>query len=127
MKTYDKYKSSGIDWIGDIPEHWERTKVKFIADYINGCAFKPDEWTSESTDGKPIIRIQNLNNPTATFNYFLGEKDERYIVNFGDVLISWSASLGVYVWKNQQAWLNQHIFKVDNIQTDKKYFVKFTS
>ena len=27
MKTYDKYKSSGIDWIGDIPEHWEMRKI----------------------------------------------------------------------------------------------------
>ena len=23
MIKYDKYKSSGIDWLGDIPEHWE--------------------------------------------------------------------------------------------------------
>ena len=29
MKTYDKYKSSGIDWIGDIPEHWELKKLKY--------------------------------------------------------------------------------------------------
>lgn len=27
MKTYDKYKPSGVDWIGDIPEHWEIKKI----------------------------------------------------------------------------------------------------
>jgi type I restriction enzyme, S subunit len=29
-KAYPKYKSSGIDWIGDIPEHWEIKKLKYI-------------------------------------------------------------------------------------------------
>src|SRR5438128_2569650 len=122
-KTYERYKPSGVDWIGDVPEHWERSKVKYIADYVNGCAFKPDEWIEENTDGKPIIRIQNLNKATAEYNYFLGERDIRYLIKSGDILISWSASLGVYVWNGQEAWLNQHIFKADNIKTDKAFFV----
>jgi type I restriction enzyme S subunit len=36
MQTYDKYKPSGVDWIGDIPEHWEVKKLKFIADVFGG-------------------------------------------------------------------------------------------
>ena len=28
MKKYTKNKSSGIDWLGDIPEHWEVKRVK---------------------------------------------------------------------------------------------------
>ncbi len=31
MKTYPKYKDSGIEWIGEIPEHWEANKLKYIA------------------------------------------------------------------------------------------------
>ena len=44
--------------------------------------------------------------------------------NDGDVLISWSASLGVYVWNGGKALLNQHIFKVkfDKVDIDKSYF-----
>ncbi len=40
-------------------------------------------------------------------------------------MISWSASLGVYVWNNGKALLNQHIFKVvfDKVEIDKYYFV----
>jgi len=34
---------------------------------INGRAFKPTEWKAS---GLPIIRIQNLNNPEAPFNYY---------------------------------------------------------
>ena len=36
----------------------------------------------------------------------------RYLVRRRDILISWSASLGVYRWAGEEAWLNQHIFKV---------------
>ena len=31
MKRYDKYKESGVEWIGEIPEHWEMSKLKFIS------------------------------------------------------------------------------------------------
>ena len=39
MKTYDKYKDSGIEWIGEIPEHWEEIQLgrigKFTSSGIN--------------------------------------------------------------------------------------------
>lgn len=99
----------------------EMKKLGDIATYINGYAFKPEQW---ALNGMPIIRIQNLNNDNAEFNYFNGEIDEKYIVKKEDVLISWSASIGVYEWKKENAVLNQHIFKVvfDKCEIDKKYF-----
>lgn len=92
-----------------------------IATYINGYAFKPRDWREK---GIPIIRIQNLNDSNKEYNYFDGEIDSKYLVNEGDILISWSASIGVYEWRGQQGVLNQHIFKVDfnKIKIDKKYF-----
>jgi type I restriction enzyme, S subunit len=92
-----------------------------IATYINGYAFKPEQW---DTIGKPIIRIQNLNNDSAEYNYYNGDIDEKYIVNRGDILISWSASIGVYEWKKEESLLNQHIFKVkfDKMDINKGYF-----
>jgi len=66
--------------------------------------------------GLPIIRIQNLNNDKAEYNYFTGKIDNQVIVNNGDLLFSWSGSRGTsfgpYIWKGQKAILNQHIFKV---------------
>lgn len=99
----------------------ENKRLGDIATYINGYAFKPEQW---DTNGKPIIRIQNLNNNLAEFNYYNGDINEKYIVNKGDILISWSASIGVYEWQNEEALLNQHIFKVDfnKIDINKQYF-----
>ena len=83
--------------------------MKDIAKYINGRAFKPTEWQAH---GKPIIRIQNLTGSTKTLNRYSGGVDDKYLIYDGDVLISWSATLGVYVYRGEPAILNQHIFKV---------------
>lgn len=93
-----------------------------IATYINGYAFKPDDW---SDNGLPIIRIQDLTGNSYQANRYNGEYDPKYEVLEGDVLISWSASLGVYVWKGEKALLNQHIFKVlfNKMPINKSFFV----
>ena len=48
------------------------------------------------------------------------------MVRQGDILISWSASLGAYEWKGEDAYLNQHIFKVvfDKCVID-KHFLRY--
>ena len=93
-----------------------------IATYVNGFAFKPADWSDE---GLPIIRIQDLTGNSYQANRYSGEYHPKYEVNDGDVLISWSASLGVYVWESEKAVLNQHIFKVvfDKAEVDKSFFV----
>ena len=78
--------------------------------YINGYPFKPSDW---GTVGRPILRIQDLSSTENESNRFNGEIPNRYLVRPGDILISWSASLGVYRWVGEEAWLNQHIFKVE--------------
>lgn len=115
-------KPSGIEWLGEVPEHWEVSKVKLLADYINGFPFKPAEWGAK---GRPIIRIQNLTKEHAAFNYYDGAIPKRNHVKDGDILLSWSASLGVFVWNRGDAWLNQHIFKVvpDPKRITRGYFV----
>lgn len=93
-----------------------------VATYINGYAFKPGDW---SDVGLPIIRIQDLTGTSYQLNYYDGEYPKNIEINDGDVLISWSASLGVYIWSKGKVLLNQHIFKVifDKASIDKKYFV----
>ena len=96
-------------------------KLGEIATYINGYAFKPEDWDNK---GRPIIRIQNLTNSSNEINYFSRDIDEKYIVNKGDILISWSASIGIYEWTKEEAVLNQHIFKVvfNKVDINKKYY-----
>lgn len=99
----------------------KKVKIKDVVKLINGYPFKQ---TDRGSLGLNIIRIQNLNNPLALYNKTTKEVSERYIVKKGDILISWSASLGVYEWKNDDAYLNQHIFKVEFIsdKISKDYF-----
>lgn len=92
------------------------------ATYINGYAFKPKD---RGKKGLPIIRIQDLTGNAYDLGFYDGEYPEKIEVNDGDVLISWSASLGIYVWNRGKALLNQHIFKVafDKVEIDRNYFV----
>ncbi len=92
-----------------------------VASYVNGYAFKPSDW---GTDGLPIIRIQNLSGSGDQFNYYAGDYPEQIEINKGDIMISWSATLGVFEWSGPKALLNQHIFKVyfDKMSMDPTYF-----
>lgn len=99
----------------------KKVKLGQVTTFINGYAFKPQDWSSE---GKEIIRIQNLTKTSKGINYYSGTIDKKYIVEAGDILISWSGTLGVFQWCGRSAVLNQHIFKVvfDKIDIDKSYF-----
>lgn len=104
-------------------KNYELKTLGSAATYINGRAFKPSEW--EST-GLPIVRIQNLTDKNAKCHYSSAAYEEKYKIHNGDLLFAWSASLGAHIWNQNDAWLNQHIFKVipnDNI--DKLYLYYF--
>ena len=105
-----------------LPKGWKKTTLGEIATYVNGRAFKPIEW---SKTGIPIVRIQNLNNPNAEYNYYDGNIEEKYHIRNGDLLFAWSASLGAYIWKGKYAFLNQHIFKVLPKENIDKTFIYY--
>lgn len=94
-----------------VPEGWYETTLGELGRYLNGRGFKKSEWR---TSGLPIIRIQNLTGSNSQFNYFQGEPEERYTARRGDLLISWAATLGAYIWDGPEAVVNQHIFKVES-------------
>jgi len=52
-----KLKESGINWIDEIPEHWEVKRLKDLSNFINGYAFNSKEYKD---NGVPIIRISNI-------------------------------------------------------------------
>jgi len=93
---------------------------------INGRAFKPTDWVDT---GMPIVRIQNLREPLKPMNKFDGEVKEKFLIDTGDVLLSWSGtpgtSFGCYIWDRGRAILNQHIFRVeyDSSRIERDFFV----
>jgi type I restriction enzyme S subunit len=98
----------------NVPESWDVVGIGELADYQNGYGFSKDEWSDQ---GRPIVRIQDLTRPEESdVNYFDGPVDEKYEIENGDILVSWSATLGVFRWNRGSAVLNQHIFKVRNIK-----------
>ncbi|WP_026575698.1 restriction endonuclease subunit S [Bacillus sp. UNC438CL73TsuS30] len=100
----------------EVPENWVWLRLGAVADFLNGIAFKPSQWTDS---GLPIIRIQNLNskNPNyRNFNYYQGDYDEKYLVKNGDLLFAWSGNIGTSfgsrIYEGETGILNQHIYKV---------------
>jgi type I restriction enzyme S subunit len=109
-----------------LPRGWVWSKIGEVCTLVNGRAFKPSEWSSK---GLPIIRIQNLNNPDAEFNYCDFTVEQKYYVDYGQLLFAWSGtpetSFGAHIWRRGKAVLNQHIFKVeiDERFIDKSFFM----
>jgi type I restriction enzyme, S subunit len=98
-----------------------RVELGEIAEFINGAAFKPEDW---GDNGRRIIRIQNLTDESKAYNRTTRTVAEKLLVNPGDLLVSWSATLGVLEWAGPDvALLNQHIFRVlpDRGRVERRY------
>ncbi len=106
----------------NLPKGWTEINVGELAQYTNGKAFQPSDWEQR---GLPIIRIQNLNDENCKYNYTSIGHEEKYRITNGDLLFAWAASLGVYIWKGDDAWLNQHIFKVEPLPFIDKQFLYY--
>ncbi|RWB66803.1 restriction endonuclease subunit S [Mesorhizobium sp.] len=99
----------------ELPSSWKWTGIGDQLHLLNGMAFKPTDWAGS---GLPIVRIQNLNNPDAPFNFCNPEMArEQSLIDDGSFLISWSGtpgtSFGAFIWDRGPAVLNQHIFRCD--------------
>lgn len=91
---YEEYKDSGIEWIGEIPEHWKVIKLKFLSKFINGFAFKSDSF---SADGEsPVIRIGDIANEKISYENIIfvsKSKDlNEYKIITNDILIAMSGA-----------------------------------
>lgn len=105
----------------EIPDIWTWARVEQLAEYVNGCAFKPEDWSDE---GQRIVRIQNLTDLQAPYNRTTRSVDSKYDLRDGNVLVSWSATLAAFLWERGDAILNQHIFKCNLFGgLDKQYYI----
>jgi type I restriction enzyme, S subunit len=86
---------------------------------VNGFAFKPHHWGKE---GLPIVRIEQLNNPGSDYDCSAFVPSDN-VIDDGDLIFSWSATLKVAVWRSGKAALNQHLFKVLPSTDTDKYFL----
>lgn len=89
MTPYPKYKPSGIEWIGDIPEHWEVKRLKYSGESIIGITYSPEDVVNEG-DGILVLRSSNIQNGSLAFEdcvYVNKEVKDKYITKEGDILL----------------------------------------
>lgn len=83
--------------------------VSKLAAFVNGGAYTK----GASGGGRMVLRIAELNSgPGGSTVYSDIDVPEEKTARPGDILMSWSGSLGVYRWFRDEAIVNQHIFKV---------------
>ena len=112
------YRTSGgaMEWCKElgreVPKGWKVGNLYDIADYINGLAcqnFRP----AEGEESLPVIKIKEMHDGiTLDTERVSARIPEKNIINDGDILFSWSATLEAMYWTGGKGGLNQHIFKV---------------
>ncbi|MBC8333270.1 MAG: restriction endonuclease subunit S [Anaerolineae bacterium] len=98
--------------LGLIPQGWRVKPLDKIAEFLNGLAlqkYPPDE----DEEYLPVIKIRELRNGvTASSDKASKNIPEKFIIDDGDLIFSWSGSLVVTFWIGGKGALNQHLFKV---------------
>lgn len=100
--------------LGMIPEGWKVGTLSSIAEYTNGLAmqkFRPQE----GEEGLPVLKIKELGQGSIDDNSELCSPTligDKYIINDGDIIFSWSGTLMVKIWCGGKCGLNQHLFVV---------------
>ena len=101
--------------LGMIPQGWRVESLSSIADYVNGLAmqkYRPED----GEEGLPVLKIKELGQGNIDDSSELCSPSvigEKYIINDGDIIFSWSGTLMVKVWCGGKCGLNQHLFVVN--------------
>lgn len=84
-----KMKDSGVEWLGDIPEHWEIKRLKYIGRAVLGLTYKPDDIVDEN-QGTLVLRSSNIQNGNISLHdnvYVKTDVPSKLITRKGDILI----------------------------------------
>ena len=89
---YPKYKASGVEWLGDVPAHWEVTRLK------RACTASPSNIDKKTYDGEQTIRLCNYTDVyyndfiTADLDFMVATASQAQIEKFtlraGDTIIT---------------------------------------
>ncbi len=111
-----KMKDSGIEWLGNIPEHWEVKRIKYVGSIVSGYSFKSNDFSDEGVRVMKISNIQTMRIDWTDDSYLPNEfinKYERFKVNSGDLVFALTRpiiSTGIkaaIVNKQEEVLLNQ--------------------
>ena len=93
LNTNAKMKDSGIEWIGEMPEHWDLTRLKRFVKFISGFAFNSNSF---SDSGVRVIRIGDISKSIDFENCARSNqrsaKLEQFRIRENDILIAMSGA-----------------------------------
>jgi len=108
----------------EIPSGWALTRLSDLTLILNGRAYSKDELLSE---GVPVLRVGNLFTSNHWYYSNLQLEDDKYC-DQGDLLYSWSASFGPFIWQGPKVIYHYHIWKLrlfDELSLSKKFLYNF--
>lgn len=90
MKRYESYKPSGISWIGEIPSHWEKMRIKHTGIARNGLTYSPFDLCNKEDNGTLVLRSSNIQRGDICLEdcvYVKSTISPDLKVNAGDIII----------------------------------------
>ena len=114
MKQYKSYKNSGINWIGEVPEHWEIVRGKEFLSFLNGYPFNSALFTQNPDEGFPLVRIRDLKSDELS-TFYSGELIDAALIDNDDIIIGMDGDFNVVRWDKGKALLNQRLCKINGI------------
>ena len=119
MKKYPKYKASGVEWIGDIPEKWQAKKFKLVFHSQKGRT--PKTLLSESNLNTDIYLAMDYlrENPKQIFH--VDKSESVTFVDDGDILLLWDGSNAGEFIKSKKGVLSSTMAKISSNTIAKKY------
>jgi len=89
MERYNEYRDSNVQWIGEIPSHWEQRRVRYTGKSRNGLTYSPYD-VSEDGQGILVLRSSNIQDGKLLLDdnvYVKKEISPELMVKKGDILI----------------------------------------
>ncbi len=103
-------------------EGWEEKPLSEIANFLNGLAcqkFPPQN----DIDKLPVLKIKDLKSGISnSSDWATTDIKPKYLIESGDIIFAWSASLIVKIWDGEKCILNQHLFKVTSDDYPKWFY-----
>jgi type I restriction enzyme S subunit len=128
-----KLKPSGVDWLGDVPEHWIQSRIKYVCDIIGRIGFRGYTVADLVPKGEGAISLSpsNIKNQTLDINectYLSWEKynesPEIKIFQGDIIIVKTGSTIGkvALVPKGQpEMTLNPQLVVMKNIRIDSRF------
>ena len=130
MKPYPAYKDSGIEWIGEVPEHWEISKAKYHSKIVLGKMLTPNDKGNYQL--KSYLKAKNILWEKVDVSeveemWFSENEMNQYRLQLKDLVVSEGGEVGrTAIWMNEleECYIQNSVHKVTvNMPHNPRYFL----